>query len=44
MSRDTEYKFVPTDSSAIMARLISAYENMTGRTLQPADPDRLFIA
>lgn len=44
MSRDTFYKFVDTDSDAVVARLVSAYENMTGRTLRPADPDRLFIS
>ncbi len=44
MSRNTNYMFVETDSDAIVARLVSAYENMTGRTLRPADPDRLFIS
>lgn len=44
MSRESEYQFVDTDSTAIEASLISAYENITGRTLQPADPERLFIS
>ncbi len=44
MSRQSEYQFVDTDSAAIEAKLISAYENITGKTLQPADPERLFIA
>lgn len=44
MSRGTFYKFVDTDSDAIVAELVSTYEQMTGRTLRPADPDRLFIA
>lgn len=44
MSRQNEYQFVDADSSAIEAELISAYENITQRTLKPADPERLFIA
>ena len=42
MSR-SNYKFVQTDTSAIIAQLIAAYEALTGRTLQSGDPDRLFI-
>lgn len=42
--RNTNYKFVETDVDEIITRLVSAYENMTGRTLRPADPDRLFIS
>lgn len=44
MSRSNDYQFVDTDSSAIESRLISAYERITDRTLNPADPERLFIA
>ena len=44
MSRNTVYKFVETDSSVIEAQLISAYENITNRTLKPGEPDRLFIS
>lgn len=40
----TDYIFIETDTNAILTRLISVYEEMTGRTLLPADPDRLFIA
>ncbi len=43
-SRATDYQFVTTDSSTIVQELISAYESITNRTLQPADPDRLFIS
>ncbi|MCH5195950.1 MAG: baseplate J/gp47 family protein [Oscillospiraceae bacterium] len=43
MSRGTDYKFVSTDSSEILASLITTYEKLTGRVLQPADPDRVFI-
>ncbi len=39
-----EYKFIPTDSEAITAELVSEYERITGRTLNPADPDRVFIS
>jgi len=35
--------FVDTDSLQIEQKLINAYETTTGRTLQPADPERLLI-
>ena len=44
MSRGTEYKFVDTDSTQVVSDLIAQYENITGHTLQPADPDRLFLS
>ena len=44
MSRETYYQFVETDSASIIKSLIEKYENMTGRTLQPSDPDKLFIS
>lgn len=46
MSREsgTDYQFVETDSSTIVAALIESYERITGRTVQPASADRLFIA
>lgn len=44
MSRNTDYKFVETDSATIEAALIAEYERITGITVQPATPDRLFIA
>lgn len=40
----TEYKFVQTDSEAVLNELISKYEELTGRTLLPADPDMLFLS
>ena len=43
-SRGTDYQFVSEDASEVEARLIAAYENITQRSLQPSDPDRLFIA
>lgn len=44
MSRGTDYQFVSTDSTEIVTALISSYESLTGRTLQPGDPDRVFIS
>ncbi len=44
MSRNTEYQFVSTDTAALVSSLTAAYEKITDRTLQPADPDRIFIA
>lgn len=44
MSRSTKYQFVDTDASAIETRLIAEYERETKRTLNPGDPDRLFLA
>ncbi len=43
MSSGTEYKFVSTDSADIVADLTQRYEEITQRTLLPADPDKLFI-
>lgn len=40
----TEYKFVQTDSGAVLNELISKYEELTGRTLLPADPDMVFLS
>lgn len=42
--RNSDYKFVETDVAEIEALLISAYEQMTGKAVQPASPERLFIA
>ncbi len=35
---------VPTDTNDILERMIAGYEERTGRTLQPADPERLFLS
>lgn len=42
--RRMEYEFVSTDSSAVISQLVEKYQEITGRTLQPADPDRLFLS
>lgn len=36
-----DIKFVETDPQVYEIQLIEAYERLTGRTLQPADPERL---
>lgn len=43
MSRNTEYQFVPTDTETLVATLVAAYEKITGVTVQPASPEKLFI-
>ena len=43
MSRNTEYQFIPTDSDALIALLVAAYEKITGATVHPGSPERLFI-
>ena len=40
---DTNVKFIDTDPIIYEQKLIQAYETLTGRTLQPADPERLLI-
>ena len=44
MGRSNDYQFISTDTKALVAQLISAYENITGATVRPASPERLFIA
>lgn len=41
--RNTEYQFVPTDTKTVEALLISIYEKMTGVSVKPASPEKLFI-
>ncbi len=36
-------KFIETDPTKYESELIRVYESMTGRTLNPADPERLII-
>lgn len=43
MSRNAEYQFVSTDTETLVAQLIAAYEKITGATVRPASPERLFI-
>lgn len=41
--RGAEHNFVSTDSAEIIADLTARYEEITGRTLLPSDPDKLYI-
>ena len=43
MSRNTLYKFVPTDPEEVVTELIALYEAIFETTVQPASPERLFI-
>ncbi len=43
MREGANYKFVQTDTKGLIAELTAKYEEMTERTLQPSDPDKLFI-
>ncbi len=44
MSSRSNYKFVSTTPEDLTRELITAYEGLTGHTVQPSDPERLFIA
>ena len=39
----SDYKFVSTDTAPLVAEMIAAYEIITGVTVHPASPERLFI-
>ena len=39
----SDYAFIETDTTALVTAMIAAYEKMTGVTVQPASPERLFI-
>ena len=43
MSRKEDYQFIETDTNALVSKLISSYEQITGVTVCPASPERLFI-
>ncbi len=43
-SRNPDYQFVSTDTEQLEAKLISAYEKITGVSVHPGSPERLFIA
>lgn len=40
---NSNYQFVTTDTSPLVSEMIAAYETITGVTVQPASPERLFI-
>lgn len=43
MSRNTQYQFVSTDTGALVSALVAGYEKITGVSVQPASPEKLFI-
>jgi len=43
MARNPDYQFVSMDTSELMAEMVTAYERLTGVTVRPASPERLFI-
>lgn len=49
MPRNPEYQFIPTDTTALVSSLISAYETIAASlgvkmVVKPASPERLFIS
>lgn len=42
-ARNTAYPFISTDTDALTTLLTAAYERITGTTVRPASPERLFI-
>ncbi|MDE6260404.1 MAG: baseplate J/gp47 family protein [Oscillospiraceae bacterium] len=43
MSRNPEYQFVDTSVEPLVSLLVQGYERLTGETVQPASPERVFI-
>ncbi len=43
MSRNSPYQFISTDTGELVPLLVSGYEKITGVTVQPASPEKLFI-
>lgn len=43
MSRNPNYQFVSTDTGELVSYLIASYEKITGTSVRPASPERLFI-
>lgn len=43
MSRNAEYQFVSTDTAELVSLIVAMYEKITGQTVQPGSPERLFI-
>lgn len=43
MSRNTQYQFVSTDTGALVSSLVAGYERITGTSVHPASPEKLFI-
>ena len=43
MSRNTQYQFIDTAAADLVASIIAVYEKITGVTVLPASPEKLFI-
>ena len=43
MPRNPEYQFVDTSVDALVSLLIASYERLSGQTVHPASPERVFI-
>lgn len=43
MSRNPDYQFVSTDTNELISDLVAGYESITGVTVLPASPEKLFI-
>lgn len=43
MSRNTDYEFIPTDTTALENQMIADYETMTGVTVRDSSPEGLMI-
>ena len=43
MARNSEHQFVTTDTETLVALLVSMYEKITGTSIRPSSPERLFI-
>ncbi len=41
--RSPEYQFVDTSAESLVSLLVQGYEQITGETVQPGSPERLFI-
>lgn len=39
----SDYQFISTDTKALVTSLIAGYEAITGTTVQPSSPERMFI-
>ena len=43
MARNPEYQFISMDTSELTAQMTASYERLTGITVRPTSPERLFI-
>ena len=41
MSRNPEYQFVSMDAVKLEALMVASYEKITGKSMNPASPERL---